>query len=492
MEHVYSQMATAHVFLAVSKPPLHEFQSLFGREVTVVVSLCAQDQWNMRGAPEDWSAYFESMEVRFLSFAMQDLCVSASADALTFYNQARHTVDTWLEAATQLVACFEQFAASGRPFHVLFHCVGGINRSSGMLAAWLVIAHGFSAEDAIDRILQALQRGFDSEITNVHTWERFAPPQDVEVYRMRITAVGLMTLQEAGLLVPMDANFRLTGPLHQRLLAATGELLYEVLAVDVAGYCGGPSMWLVLGGELSRLDMNEKSAHGPCICHVLGGELARDSTSKFQDAFLRGFDTEICDTKTWASIAHPKDVQVYKIQMTAVGLMTLQEAGLLESHYENFHLFGPLQQRLLAENGDVLYEGAESLSLLAENGDVLYEVSNEGVSQEELVESGVQVVQIKDKARYLASGADKDVFSLESSDVVLKFNKTQPEKSEQSLFDEHFKGLSRSMTMSQGEDVSCRMVLAERALCTAELAVTLLAENGDVLYEVSNEGVSIP
>ena len=107
-------------------------------------------------------------------------------------------------------------------------------------------------------------------------------------------------------------------------------------------------------------------------------------------------------------------------------------------------------------------------------------------------ETNGKVVQIKDKARYLASGADKDVFSLESSDVVLKFNKTQPEKSEQSLFDEHFKGLSRSMTMSQGEDVSCRMVLAERALCTAELAVTLLAENGDVLYEVSNEGVSIP
>ena len=90
--------------------------------------------------------------------------------------------------------------------------------------------------------------------------------------------------------------------------------------------------------------------------------------------------------------------------------------------------------------------------------------------------------------------------------MVLKFNKTQPEKSEQSLFDEHFKGsgitswmygqlqmsifpeglissrplppgqgLSRSMTMSQGEDVSCCMVLAERALCTGELAVTQLA-----------------
>ncbi|CAE7234086.1 unnamed protein product [Symbiodinium microadriaticum] len=428
MEHVYSQMATAHVFLAVSKPPLHEFQSLFGREVTVVVSLCAQDQWNMRGAPEDWSAYFESMEVRFLSFAMQDLCVSASADALTFYNQARHTVDTWLEAATQLVACFEQFAASGRPFHVLFHCVGGINRSSGMLAAWLVIAHGFSAEDAIDRILQALQRGFDSEITNVHTWERFAPPQDVEVYRPRKA---------------------------RRMQSVTSIDLHVAI----------------------RCDRAEKLFAGQQI------------------AFLRGFDTEICDTKTWASIAHPKDVQVYKIQMTAVGLMTLQEAGLLESHYENFHLFGPLQQRLLAENGDVLYE-----------------VSNEGVISKEdpreaaehwlnmlysvtllfRSETNGKVVQIKDKARYLASGADKDVFSLESSDVVLKFNKTQPEKSEQSLFDEHFKGLSRSMTMSQGEDVSCRMVLAERALCTAELAVTLLAENGDVLYEVSNEGVSIP
>ncbi|CAE7593031.1 unnamed protein product, partial [Symbiodinium microadriaticum] len=121
-------------------------------------------------------------------------------------------------------------------------------------------------------------------------------------------------------------------------------------------------------------------------------------------------------------------------------------------------------------------------------------------------ETNGKVVEIRDKARYLASGADKDVFSLESSDVVLKFNKTQPEKSEQSLFDEHFKdsgitswmygqlqmsifpeglissrplppgeGLSRSMTMSQGEAVSCCMVLAERALCTGELAVTQLA-----------------
>ena len=32
--------------------------------------------------------------------------------------------------------------------NVLFHCFGGINRSAGVLWAWLIAAYGYSAEDA--------------------------------------------------------------------------------------------------------------------------------------------------------------------------------------------------------------------------------------------------------------------------------------------------------------------------------------------------------
>ena len=33
--------------------------------------------------------------------------------------------------------------------NILSHCFGGINRSAGVLCAWLIAAYGYSAEDAI-------------------------------------------------------------------------------------------------------------------------------------------------------------------------------------------------------------------------------------------------------------------------------------------------------------------------------------------------------
>ena len=36
---------------------------------------------------------------------------------------------------------------------LLFHCFGGINRSSAALAAWMIFRHGVSAEAAIDALL---------------------------------------------------------------------------------------------------------------------------------------------------------------------------------------------------------------------------------------------------------------------------------------------------------------------------------------------------
>ena len=38
--------------------------------------------------------------------------------------------------------------------HVLFHCFGGINRSAGVSCAWLVVGYNYSAEDAVQLLLE--------------------------------------------------------------------------------------------------------------------------------------------------------------------------------------------------------------------------------------------------------------------------------------------------------------------------------------------------
>ena len=51
----------------------------------------------------------------------------------------------------------ETVHAGGRPdksMRVLFHCFGGINRSTGILCAWLVVAYEHSALEAVQLLLQ--------------------------------------------------------------------------------------------------------------------------------------------------------------------------------------------------------------------------------------------------------------------------------------------------------------------------------------------------
>ncbi|CAE7839247.1 unnamed protein product [Symbiodinium sp. CCMP2592] len=103
---------------------LESFPDRFGHGVDVVVSCCAEELRAMTGGPTNWRLYFLSQGVKSLQFAMRDLTVRSRDDA------------------------------AGVPFRVLFHCFGGINRSTGTLAAWLVIGHNYTAEEAVDAILR--------------------------------------------------------------------------------------------------------------------------------------------------------------------------------------------------------------------------------------------------------------------------------------------------------------------------------------------------
>ena len=49
-----------------------------------------------------------------------------------------------------------------KPMNILFHCFGGINRSAAILCAWLIAAHDYSAQEAIQILLR--RRTFPSTV----------------------------------------------------------------------------------------------------------------------------------------------------------------------------------------------------------------------------------------------------------------------------------------------------------------------------------------
>ena len=129
------------------------FESL-SVKVTVVVTMCANEM-EIRGAPKDWAQYFQQENVYHVKCHLEDTTLKPP--------------HRWEERIPDLVAsCLEQWkivcgqlwkqsmlaVTRGESMHVLFHCFGGINRSAGVLCAWLVVGYNYSAEDAVQLLLE--------------------------------------------------------------------------------------------------------------------------------------------------------------------------------------------------------------------------------------------------------------------------------------------------------------------------------------------------
>ena len=121
------------------------------KEVHVVISLCTSEMQKNRGQPEEgWAAFLTGMSLQHVTdprtkwpgedyfceemgncyfAAWQNMCIKISRSPLG----RGDNLSTGL----------------------LFHCFGGINRSSAALAAWLIFKHAMDADDAIDVLLQA-------------------------------------------------------------------------------------------------------------------------------------------------------------------------------------------------------------------------------------------------------------------------------------------------------------------------------------------------
>eukprot|EP00438_Fugacium_kawagutii_P013261 Skav225488 [mRNA] locus=scaffold868:67474:68202:- [translate_table: standard] len=133
---------------------LEEISSTLSVEVTVVVTMCAQEM-KIRGAPTDWSEYFRRQNIFHVTCQLEDTTLKPP--------------QRWTERIPSLVDdCLEQWkmvccqlwkhsitaVMESRCMNVLFHCFGGINRSAGVLCAWLIIGYNFTKDDAVRMLLE--------------------------------------------------------------------------------------------------------------------------------------------------------------------------------------------------------------------------------------------------------------------------------------------------------------------------------------------------
>ena len=133
---------------------LAEISATLSVKVTVVVTMCANEM-EIRGAPKDWAQHFQQEKVFHVKCHLEDTTLKPP--------------HRWEERIPDLVvSCLEQWkivcgqlwkqsmlaVTRGESMHVLFHCFGGINRSAGVLCAWLVVGYNYSAEDAVQLLLQ--------------------------------------------------------------------------------------------------------------------------------------------------------------------------------------------------------------------------------------------------------------------------------------------------------------------------------------------------
>lgn len=123
-------------------------------KVTVVVTMCG-DEMKIRGAPNDWPQYFGRQGVFHVSRHLEDTTLKPAEQS---EGRILELVDSclgqWKVVCGLLWQRSKSAVMDGGSMHVLFHCFGGINRSAGVLCAWLVVAYDFSADDAVGLLLK--------------------------------------------------------------------------------------------------------------------------------------------------------------------------------------------------------------------------------------------------------------------------------------------------------------------------------------------------
>ena len=133
---------------AVSIP---ETNQRIGTQVDIVISMNDEDSKH-RGEPADYQAYYASVGVqcnlRYGGYDKQNIWY-AEAEA-----KRAEYVFRWWQVATDLLERLRRMY-KGEPVVILFHCFGGVNRSSSTLCALLIIMRRYTAHQAILALVSA-------------------------------------------------------------------------------------------------------------------------------------------------------------------------------------------------------------------------------------------------------------------------------------------------------------------------------------------------
>ena len=125
-----------------------------GVSITVVVSMC-KNEMNIEGAPPCWKKYFKQQNAVHIQCQLEDYTVKQPQRDVNEHRALRKDcLSAWKCICSQLWQQSIAAVIAEKPMNVLFHCFGGINRSAGILCAWLIVACGYSAEEAIQLLLK--------------------------------------------------------------------------------------------------------------------------------------------------------------------------------------------------------------------------------------------------------------------------------------------------------------------------------------------------
>ena len=123
--------------------------------VHVVISLCASEMRRIRGQPEEgWAAFLAGMSVEHVPIDLDDPRTKLPGEDPFCKEMGNCYFAAWQNMCVKTRRSLlgrEDDLSTG----LLFHCFGGVNRSSAALAAWLIFQHAMDADDAIDLLLKA-------------------------------------------------------------------------------------------------------------------------------------------------------------------------------------------------------------------------------------------------------------------------------------------------------------------------------------------------
>ena len=162
---------------------------VMSRRVSVVLSFCSEEMKNIRGRPEmGWKNWFASLQIEWFVFDLEDPRTRLDDQASVCERTGSLWFACWMDVCCSLLQSVNQGPVRDKR-GILFHCFGGINRSSAALCAWLIFYYEMTTEQAVQTLLHARPtlgpwRHRPHVLWALHSWEK----NQTKVIRPRIHA----------------------------------------------------------------------------------------------------------------------------------------------------------------------------------------------------------------------------------------------------------------------------------------------------------------